>query len=122
VDTVRRNLRTGRSKTVDTDYGSAKGLTPSRFPTRCVVLDEELEAAENSMRSPTSCLATVLTWSTTDEEYTETDPARQITVWNHSETTNYEIDTFGTAEFIDGHWWFFGDCAAMSEREPEDDP
>jgi len=79
-----------------------------------VVLDAALEAAGNSMTSPTSGDATVLTWSTTDEEYTES--SEQITVWNHSESTTHSIDTFGKAEWIDGHWWFFGDCAAMGFR------
>lgn len=80
-----------------------------------VVLDEALAAAGDSMRSPTSGLATVLEWSTTDEEYTESE--LQIEAWNHSESTDHAIDTFGVAEWIDGHYWFFGDCDAMANRE-----
>jgi hypothetical protein len=49
-----------------------------------------------------------------DEEYSETTD--QITVWNHSESDSYEVDTFGKAEWIDGHWWFFGDCGPMAAR------
>lgn len=79
-----------------------------------VVLDEALAEAGNSMTSPTSGNATVLTWSTTGEEYAES--SEQITVWNHSESTGHAVDTFGKAEWIDGHWWFFGDCAAMAAR------
>lgn len=92
--------------------------TPQRTQVQrdiCVVLDAALAVATNSMTGGTSGLATVLTWSTTDEEYSESDD--QVTVWNHSESTAHAIDTFGTAKWMDGHWWFFGDCEAMADRE-----
>ena len=79
---------------------------------RAVILDEALPAAGNSMTSPNSALATVLEWD--GEKYTETD--EQITVFNHSEVTAYEPDTFGFSEVIDGHECFGGDCAPMKDR------
>lgn len=115
VDAVRRNVRSGRSKTVDTDYDKQPRVLPSRFRKLCVVLDAALPAATDSMRGASSCLATVCTWSIDDEEYVESD--LQVTVWNHSETIDHAIDTFGKAEPIDGHLWFFGDCDAMANRE-----
>lgn len=81
---------------------------------RAVILDEALDVATHSLTGATSCLATRCIWSPTDEEYTETD--QQITVWNHSESQSFDADTFGTAFWIDGHWWFFGDCSAMESR------
>jgi len=115
VDVVRRDRRTGRTKTVDTDYESSPTALASRFRKKCVVLDAALAAASDSMRGATSCLATVCTWSTDDEEYVESD--LQVKVWNHSESKAHAIDTFGVADPINGHWWFFGDCAAMEDRE-----
>jgi hypothetical protein len=41
----------------------------------------------------------------------------QVTVWNHSETASHAINTFGWAKHLDGHYWFFGDCEAMNDRE-----
>ncbi len=83
-------------------------------PDRCVILDAALAAASNSKTGATSCLATVCEWSVEDEEYTETET--QLTVWNHSESTDHAINTFGLARQIDGHLWFFGDCDAMASR------
>jgi hypothetical protein len=79
-----------------------------------VILDAALDVATDSKTGATSCLATRLAYSVTDNEYSETD--QQVTVWNHSESDSYEIDTFGKAEWIDGHWWFFGDCGPMAAR------
>lgn len=79
-----------------------------------VILDEDLAAATHALTGASSCLATVCEWSTADEEYTET--AKQITVWNHAEATSHVADTFGYARWIDNHWHFFGDCAAMASR------
>ncbi len=80
-----------------------------------VVLDEALDAATNAMSEATSALATICIWSEKDEEYTETD--QQETVWNHSETDSYEVDTFGfMIEIESGHWWFMGDCGPMADR------
>lgn len=81
----------------------------SRF---AVVLDASLTAASNAMTGASSCLATVCVWDGSD--YTETD--EQVTVWNHSESTDYPINTFGIADTIDGHYWFLGDCEAMATR------
>jgi hypothetical protein len=83
-------------------------------PPITVILDEALDVATDSKTGATSCLATRLAWFDVDEEYTETTD--QITVWNHSESQSYEADTFGKAEWIDGHWWFVGDCGPMGAR------
>ena len=83
---------------------------------KCVILDAALAVATDSKTGATSALATVCYWSITGEEFTESYPVQQITVWNHSESTSYSEDTFGVARWISGHWWFFGDCAAMGAR------
>jgi hypothetical protein len=83
---------------------------------KCVILDEALAVATNSKTGATSGLATLCDWSVADEEFVESDPVRQITVYNHSESTAHAIDTFGVARWIQGHWWFFGDCSAMAAR------
>lgn len=83
---------------------------------RVVILDAALAAASNSKTGATSGLATVCYWSVEDEEFTESDPVQQITVWNHSEATAHAVDTFGVARWISGHWMFFGDCGAMASR------
>ena len=77
-----------------------------------VILDDALAVATNSKTGATSCLATVCVWDASINDYVET--ATQKTVWNHSESTEYAIDTFGSARTIDGHLWFFGDCAPMA--------
>jgi hypothetical protein len=91
----------------------------SRFSEKAVILDAALGVATSSQTGATSALAAIQRWSVTDGEYIETE--QQITVWNHSESTAYAADTFGFARFIQGHWCFFGDCAAMAERIPFDD-
>jgi len=83
---------------------------------RVVILDEALAVATNSKTGATSGLATVCYWSDTDEEFAESDPAQQLTVWNHSESSDHAVDTFGVAHWISGHWMFFGDCDAMAAR------
>jgi len=93
---------------------TAQGKAASRFSDHAVILDEALAVATHALTGATSALATVCKWNTTDEEYVETD--LQITVWNHSESTAYALDTFGAAKLINGHWWFFGDCDAMAAR------
>jgi hypothetical protein len=82
----------------------------------CVILDAALAVATNSKTGPTSGLATVCVWSTTTSDFTEAIPRKQITVYNHSESTAHALNTFGVARWIMGHWWFFGDCAAMASR------
>ena len=79
-----------------------------------VILDDALAVATNSKTGATSCLATVCVWDASINDYVET--ATQKTVWNHSESTEYAIDTFGSARTIDGHLWFFGDCTPMASR------
>jgi hypothetical protein len=90
------------------------GKWHSQQTIRAVILDAALDVATHALTGATSALATRCIWSPTDEEYTETE--QQITVWNHSESDEYEINTFGKAEWIDGHWWFMGDCGPMASR------
>jgi hypothetical protein len=82
------------------------------------ILDADLPVATNSKTGATSCLATICRWSVADQEYIET--SKQITVWNHSETTSHTEDTFGEARIVDGHWWFFGDCEVKDENTLKD--
>ena len=117
VEAVKSDRRRRGVKTVDTDYGASQQKMASRFPARCVIINAALPAASDSKTGATKCQATICRWAAEDEEYIETDPAEEIEVWNHSEETDYEIDTFGKAEFIDGHYWFFGDCGPMANRE-----
>lgn len=81
---------------------------------KCVILDAALAVATDSKTGATSGLATVCAWNSTTEEFSET--TTQITVYNHSESTGHDEDTFGIARWINGHWWFFGDCSAMASR------
>lgn len=85
-------------------------------PELVVILDEDLDAAESSL-TPTMVEATVCVWNPDageNGEYEQTE--RTEDVFNHSEATEHEQDTFGVARWIDGHYWFFGDCEPMSER------
>ena len=77
-----------------------------------VILDVTLAAS--TWFVPTSGLATVCRWSVDDEEYTQT--TQRLTVYNHSTTNVAAVDTPGAAIWIDGHWWFFADCDAISSR------
>ena len=86
----------------------------STEPNACVILDEPLGAATNSKTGATHCQATFCVWSPTLEDYIETDTTDEV--WNHSESTSYEEDTFGLANAKDDHFWFAGDCAAMAAR------
>ena len=119
VELVKRDRRTHGNKIVDTDYDNQQRLLSSRFPERCVILNSALPAATNSKTGATSGMATICRWSMENEEYTETE--QQIKVWNHSEATGHAVDTFGTARFINGHYWFFGDCDAMVARNPPEE-
>ncbi len=83
-------------------------------PDKAVIIDANIAVATDAKTGATSGLATVCEWSQDDEEFTET--TSQITVYNHSESTAHDADTFGVARWIDGHWWFFGDCDAMASR------
>jgi hypothetical protein len=104
-----------RRRGMPTDSNTSRGPRPmGTQPPITVILDAALDVATDSKTGATSCLATRLAYSVVDEEYSETTD--QITVWNHSESDSYEVDTFGKAEWIDGHWWFFGDCGPMAAR------
>jgi len=114
VGVVRRDLRRGRrSRDAELDL-QTPGNKPSRFKDHAVILDDDLPAATHSLTGATSCLATMCLWSKTENEYSET--SKQITVWNHSESTAHVLDTFGIARWINGHWHFFGDCEPMAAR------
>jgi len=89
-------------------------LRPRAAQEQAVILDGALAVASSSQTGATSAVAKIQIWSVDDEEYTETE--EEVTVWNHSETASYAIDTFGFARFIQGHWVFFGDCEAMADR------
>lgn len=90
------------------------GKWHSQQKSRAVILDAALGVATHALTGATSALATRCIWSSADNDYTETD--QQLTVWNHSETQAFELNAFGIAFWIDGHWIFFGDCAAMESR------
>lgn len=77
-----------------------------------VILDAELAAS--TFLAPTSGLATVCRWSVADDEYTQT--TQRLTVYNHSTANAAAVDTPGVAIWIDGHWWFFADCDAITGR------
>ena len=80
-----------------------------------VILDGALAAATNSKLGASSVQATILTWNAETNEYEESP--EQVLVWNHSEHTSHGANTFGVAKHIDGHYWFFGDCDPMADRE-----
>lgn len=115
-DAVRMQRKQVRDRKVVVGQPPANRAT--RFRDRAVILDEELSAATNSKTGPKSGKATRLRWSPADRKYIEVF-GEQIEVWNHSESNTHEKDTFGVARWIDGHWWFFGDCDAMAERLPD---
>lgn len=96
--------------------GRGFGVTPI-LELACI-LDEELDTALTSLE-PRKGKARRLKWNTVLEEYVQT--GAQIDVFNHSETVDFPIDTFGFARWIDGHWVFVGDCSVMQDRpEPPD--
>jgi hypothetical protein len=107
-----RRMQTGSGST------GGKGPRPTGTqPPIAVILDAALDVATHSLTGATHCLATRCDWSVEDEEYTEAaSGVDKITVWNHSESDSYEADTFGQAVWIDGHWWFLGDCGPMASR------
>jgi hypothetical protein len=93
---------------------SAPQRAASRFPDHAVILNAAMGAATHSLTGATSARATVCKWNSGTAGYVETD--LEITVYNHSESTAFAVDTFGVARHIDGHYWFFGDCEAMGAR------
>lgn len=80
----------------------------------CVILDGALAAASNSKTGATKTTATICEWDFDLEDYVETDETEEV--FNHSESIDHAIDTFGVAKYQDGHYWFKGDCDAMAER------
>lgn len=78
-----------------------------------VVLNDELAKTTNALK-PTSAMAQVCVWDEDAGEYVQT--ADEVKVWNHSEDSDFEEDTFGFMETIDGHDVFFGDCEPMDDR------
>ncbi len=98
--------------------GGDKGPRPTGTqPPIAVILDAALGVATHSRTGATSCAATRLDYSVTSGQYTEANASvPKITVWNHSESDEYALNTFGKAEWIDGHWWFMGDCGPMASR------
>lgn len=116
--TVHRRVL-GQSANVDARHNIPRFVEPSGFPIHAVILDEKLEKAANFLREPKTAKATVLEWSTETEDYTELD--WQLEVWNHDENKEYPKDTPGFAMNISGHYWFFGQCKAMKNREPEEE-
>lgn len=107
-----------RRRGIPTDTNATRSPRPmGTQPPIAVILDAALDVATHALTGATSALATRCDWSVVDEQYTEAPgEVDQITVWNHSESQSYEADTFGKAEWIDGHWWFIGDCAPMGAR------
>ena len=108
---------------VDAVLSQIRKLYGSRIdqpPPMTVILDAALTAVTNP-KNPSSALATLCAWDHGTKEYSET--SQQITVYNHSFTA-YAVNTMGAAIVIDGHHWFFGDCAAMDEddRTTEETP
>lgn len=83
-------------------------------PEVAVILDADLGVATDSKTGATSAAATVLRWNATSEEYEETGAS--VTVWNHSEHSEFLADTFGFYRVINGHKVFFGDCEPMASR------
>lgn len=112
-ETVRHGLRTNRRTRENVPAAPQKLAT--RFPDHAVILDADLPAAMHALTGATSCLATVCRWDTVAEIYVETN--KKIKVWNHAEATEHGEDTFGVAKHIDGHYWFFGDCDPMADRD-----
>lgn len=104
-----------------TQQGSSdtgKGPRPTGTqPPIAVILDAALGVATHALIGATWAMATRCDWSVADEEYTEAPASvSQVKVWNHSESQSFELNAFGIAFWIDGHWVFFGDCAAMESR------
>lgn len=97
-----------------TNYFAWVILDTNPNPDLCVILNAALPAASSSKTGATHCLAAICEWDFEEEKYIETGETE--TVWNHSETVDHGIDTFGEARFKDGHYWFFGDCDAMADR------
>ena len=108
------------------------GEPPNGLPNMVpVILNNNLAAASHSKRGVKG-KASICTW---DDERgmfvewrdVENDPEGAfepddiiVDVWNHSEHSEHDEGTFGLAIWAGwpiGHYWFFGDCEAMDERE-----
>lgn len=106
---VRRMRRTRRESVEEIPRKAGQAFVP-----RVVILDEALDVATNSKTSPEKARATICVWNDAEEKYVETD--EWIYVWNHSESDSYEIDTFGIAFPVGGHYFMLGDCGPMADR------
>ncbi len=91
---------------------------PTRFREHAVILDEAM-AGVDFLDEPTGSTdpgkpnATICRWDTELKTYIQTED--RLAVANHS-NTDYAIDTPGAAIAVDGHYWFFGACDAMTSR------
>jgi hypothetical protein len=68
-------------------HGGARPGNHEATSDLCVILDDSLAVATDAKTGATSGDATVCEWDVDAEEYNESDPVRQITVYNHSEST-----------------------------------
>lgn len=89
------------------------GTVERPLPDIAAILNGTLNPAPDAL-NPTSVEATICVWDPELKNYEQT--TRTETVYNHSEGTTHEEDTFGFARFTDGHWVFFGDCEPMADR------
>lgn len=105
-----------------------------------VILDQELPAASHSKKG-SYCWATICQWDARHSRYLEptdyeteqdfdddqdlTDDERdernrddpnKVIVFNHSEYSSHDKNTFGEAKWKDAHYWFFADCGPMADR------
>ncbi len=115
-DLIRLELKIGRRSTESIE--TAPGVRVGGFKPTAVILDATLAAADflavpGGSVDPAEPNATVCLWSAADGKYTQTE--RRLAVSNHSSSA-HAIDTAGAALWIDGHYWFFGDCDPLSSR------
>ena len=103
-------FKTQKRQAGDEPTGTA-ARPPTRFQPTAVILDEKLD--EGEFLNPVFAEARVCTWDNDAKTYEQS--GEQIEVANHSEES-HDVDTAGAAFWLDGHWWFFGDCSAIEDR------
>ena len=113
-DVHRQVLNAGRE--VSPRAVSQASRMNSRYPVYAVILNAKLDKATNFKTGAKQAKATPLQWNDATEEFEELD--WELDFWNHDENKEYPFDTPGFAKFIAGHYWFFGQCKAMTERTP----
>ena len=92
---------------------------PSMLKTKAVILDEALSGASSFLsegdgsNDPEEPNATICEYDRDTNTYTQTE--ERLAVTSHS-TESHAVDTPGAAIPIDGHYWFFGDCNAVTSR------